>query len=71
MLNPYTKMLPQPAAEDKREAVKELRQFAEALQRFENRIFARPPLPNCRSNDSLSPAKPGMISICWMKVRPN
>jgi hypothetical protein len=34
MVNPYLKMLPQPPAEDKREAIEALRQFAEALQQY-------------------------------------
>jgi hypothetical protein len=34
MANPYAKMLPQPPAEDKREAVEALRQFAEALEQY-------------------------------------
>jgi len=34
MTNRYTKMLPQPPAEDTREAVNALREFAEALQQY-------------------------------------
>jgi hypothetical protein len=34
MANPYIKMLPQPPAEDKREAVNALREFAEALEQY-------------------------------------
>jgi hypothetical protein len=34
MTNPYVSMLPQPAAEDTREAVKALSLFAEALQQY-------------------------------------
>ena len=34
MPNPYAQMLPKPPAEDKREAVEALRQFAEALQQY-------------------------------------
>ena len=34
MPNPYSQMLPKPPAEDKREAVELLRQFAEALQQY-------------------------------------